>query len=174
MKSFVKRIIFSDRWTYIIKCWWFLFFIRIWNLISKSLYCWTKELKWKRFLFELKGAFIDVILAWCRIFGFKTAIISLSGCFTKIRFVIKRVKISPDCCRFKMTRRLRFFILKRIQIQSILSWSHIISVIKWKSSGFIFAPDCTCRVKMSFFIRIVMTRSKFLSLRYFLLIFHVC
>jgi len=174
MNSFVKRIIFSNRWTYIIKCWWFLFFIGIWDLISKSLNCWTKKLKRKGFLFELERTFIDIILAWCRIFSFKTAIISLSGCLTKIGFIIKGIEISPNCCWFEMTRWLGLFILKRIQIDSVLSWSHIIGTIKRKSSGFIFAPNCTCRVKMCFFIRIVMTWSKFLSLRYVFLIFHVC
>lgn len=174
MKSFVKRIIFSDWWTYIIKCWWFLFLIGFWDLISKSLNCWTKKLKWKRFLFELKGTFIHIILSWCRIFSFETAIISLSGCLTQICFVVKGVEISPDCCGFEMTWWLRLFILKRTQIQSIFSWTYIISAIKRKSSGFIFTPNCACWVEMIFFIRIVMTRPKFLSLRYFLLIFHVC
>ena len=174
MISFVERIIFSNRWTYIIKCWWFLFLNWFWNLICKSLNCRSKKLEWKWFLFKLKRAFIDIILTWSRILSFKTAVVSLSCCFTKISFIIKRIKVSPYSSRFKMTRWLGFFILKRSQINSILSWTQIISTIERKSSGFIFSPDCTCRVKMSFFIRIIMTWSKFLCLWNLLLIFHVC
>lgn len=174
MKSLVKRVYFSNWWAYIIKCWWFFLLIRVWNFICKSLDSRTKKLKRKWFLLKLKRTLINFILTRWRIFYFKRTNVSFPGCFTEISFIVKWIKVSSYSCRFEMTRWLWFFLLNRVQINSIFSWADIISAIKRESSGFIFSPNCTCGVKMFLLIRIVMTWPKLLSLWDVLLIFHIC
>lgn len=148
-------------------------FALLYLFICEPFNSWSKKLERKGFLFDCKRTFIDIILTRCRIFCFETAVISLPSSFVKIGFVKKWIKVCPNSGWFEVTRWLNFLFLKRSHVDSILSWSYIVSFVKWESSCFVFPPNSACRVEINLFVGIIMSRSTLLDFRNILLIFNI-
>ena len=173
MVSLVVRVDFPDFWTNGIKP--RLFGFLFGQIILESFYCGAKKLEREWFFLDLERTFIDFVLSRSRVFALEVIYISFSGRLIQVGFEIQRLKISPDCGRFKITGwRASFFTHSQsVQIQLVLSRTHICCMIQRESPRLVLSPDRTCKVEFSLLVWIVVTRAQFLFIWNLLLIFHI-
>ena len=159
MVSLVVRVDFSDLWANCIKP--RLFGFLFGKIILESFDSGPKKLERKWFFLDLERTFIDIVLSRSWLFGLEVIHVSFSGRLVQVRFEVQRLKISPYSGRFKITGRWICFFAhsQSVQIQLVLSRSHICCMIQRESSRLVLSPDSTCKVEFSLLVWMVVTRA---------------
>lgn len=174
MISTVKWFVFSNIWFHIVKSIFFYFLI-VSLFFRKSLYCWSKKLKWKWLISSSKRRWIVIILTRCGIFTFKNSFCPLLNSRVYIWSIYHWIKVWPCSCWSKMTSwKTRFFIrFWRNIVRLILARAKRNFPLRYKPFSFILSPNRTSRVDMKCFVWIITSRAKSLNFRHFFLFFSI-